>query len=1313
MAHRLRILHLSDTQFRASPTSNAWRTVPLLGEAWERNLDTISTESPVDLVVCTGDVAFSGQVEEYAVATQFIDATLRQLELKRECFFVTPGNHDINRAIAREAWSQARQQLKKNQAKAISRWIEGAPLNGLAQSARDQLLERQSAYRNWISKDLGRTSLVPADREHPPLGYRVSLQLPKFPFEVHAIGLDSAWLAGDDKDQGSLWLTESQIRNLGTDAHGDPLIGFRLALMHHPTNYLADPKGSLRLLAKSVDLLLHGHLHAYQAKLQSKLPLTLVAGSLHTRTSFPQTCETIDIWLDDHGIPQEVDVWVRRWSAQAGWTNDSQTYKGSKDGRLQWQSPETKSSKSTDPLADSLRTGAKSLLQGADSLHKGGDLDSALRILRDQVIPIYERLNDIRARAIALTKAADILEQRGDYEEALSTLREKVLPVFEQLGDARSRALALGKIADILEQRGDYDEALRIRLEEEIPVYERIKDVRSRAIALSKIANILEQRGNYDEALRIHREEVLPVFERLGDIHSRALALGKVAEILGQRGNYDEALRILREEALPVFERLVDVRARAVAIGKVADILEHRGDYDEALRIRREEEIPVYERLGDVHSRAVAIGQVADILEHRGDYDEALRIRREEEIPVYERLGDVHSRAIAIGQVADILEHRGDYDEALRIRLEEEIPVYERLGDVHSRAVAIGQVADILQQRGDYDEALRIRREEELPVYERLGDVRLRAVALGQVADILQQRGDYDEALRIHREEALPIFERLGDVRSRAVSMSRVADILQRRKDYNEALRIHREEALPVFERLGDIRSRAVTLGKIADILQTRGDLDEAFRIRQQEELPVYKRLGDIHSQAVTLEKVSEILTLRGNPSEALHILRQDVLPIWKKLSNPEEHQATLKNIVALKHSLRKPTFSIQSLSIRNIKNISSISIDFTPTSSLPGQWRCIAGINGAGKSTVLQAVACALLGERLVTELGGERLQRMRRRSHPIENSSEIELRISNSRETFDLLLPLGPDGIDLKKLEAHENYKAMREFWEWRAQNHLLVSYGAGRNLSEHVQVGIGQDKSRDVQRQFTLFEPLASVAHAEVLTHQDRLQPAAFRALQFLLDELLSDSPVQVLPDSGMLQFRVEGATVTTTELPDGFRALITWLADLCASWQEKAPEEAELGDISLLQGIVLIDEIDLHLHPRLQRTIVPRLRRLLPGVQWIATTHSPLVLASFDRNEIIPLQGLSGQARPPLDRQILGFSTDEIYRWLMETEPSSAELDALWENRQDSNKGELGLILAQSPDMNDEDARQAREWRRQRLEEVRRKKQDGEP
>ncbi|MBZ4331364.1 tetratricopeptide repeat protein [Corallococcus sp. AS-1-12] len=1231
MAHRLRILHLSDTQFRASPTSNAWRTVPLLGEAWERNLDTISTESPVDLVVCTGDVAFSGQVEEYAVATQFIDATLRQLELKRECFFVTPGNHDINRAIAREAWSQARQQLKKNQAKAISRWIEGAPLNGLAQSARDQLLERQSAYRNWISKDLGRTSLVPADREHPPLGYRVSLQLPKFPFEVHAIGLDSAWLAGDDKDQGSLWLTESQIRNLGTDAHGDPLIGFRLALMHHPTNYLADPKGSLRLLAKSVDLLLHGHLHAYQAKLQSKLPLTLVAGSLHTRTSFPQTCETIDIWLDDHGIPQEVDVWVRRWSAQAGWTNDSQTYKGSKDGRLQWQSPETKSSKSTDPLADSLRTGAKSLLQGADSLHKGGDLDSALRILRDQVIPIYERLNDIRARAIALTKAADILEQRGDYEEALSTLREKVLPVFEQLGDARSRALALGKIADILEQRGDYDEALRIRLEEEIPVYERIKDVRSRAIALSKIANILEQRGNYDEALRIHREEVLPVFERLGDIHSRALALGKVAEILGQRGNYDEALRILREEALPVFERLVDVRARAVAIGKVADILEHRGDYDEALRIRREEEIPVY----------------------------------------------------------------------------------ERLGDVHSRAVAIGQVADILQQRGDYDEALRIRREEELPVYERLGDVRLRAVALGQVADILQQRGDYDEALRIHREEALPIFERLGDVRSRAVSMSRVADILQRRKDYNEALRIHREEALPVFERLGDIRSRAVTLGKIADILQTRGDLDEAFRIRQQEELPVYKRLGDIHSQAVTLEKVSEILTLRGNPSEALHILRQDVLPIWKKLSNPEEHQATLKNIVALKHSLRKPTFSIQSLSIRNIKNISSISIDFTPTSSLPGQWRCIAGINGAGKSTVLQAVACALLGERLVTELGGERLQRMRRRSHPIENSSEIELRISNSRETFDLLLPLGPDGIDLKKLEAHENYKAMREFWEWRAQNHLLVSYGAGRNLSEHVQVGIGQDKSRDVQRQFTLFEPLASVAHAEVLTHQDRLQPAAFRALQFLLDELLSDSPVQVLPDSGMLQFRVEGATVTTTELPDGFRALITWLADLCASWQEKAPEEAELGDISLLQGIVLIDEIDLHLHPRLQRTIVPRLRRLLPGVQWIATTHSPLVLASFDRNEIIPLQGLSGQARPPLDRQILGFSTDEIYRWLMETEPSSAELDALWENRQDSNKGELGLILAQSPDMNDEDARQAREWRRQRLEEVRRKKQDGEP
>ncbi len=191
---------------------------------------------------------------------------------------------------------------------------------------------------------------------------------------------------------------------------------------------------------------------------------------------------------------------------------------------------------------------------------------------------------------------AGLLESIGDLDEALRIYREEELPVYERLGDVWARAVTLGKIADVLQARGEYDEALRIRQEEQLPVYERLGDVRSRTVTLGQIADVLQARGQYDAALRIYRE-VLPAFERLGDVRLRAVTLGKIADVLQARGQYDEALRIRREEELPAFERLGDVRERAVTLGKIADVLQARGEYDEALRIRREEELPVYERL--------------------------------------------------------------------------------------------------------------------------------------------------------------------------------------------------------------------------------------------------------------------------------------------------------------------------------------------------------------------------------------------------------------------------------------------------------------------------------------------------------------------------------------------------------------------------------------------------------------------------------------------------------------------------------------------------------------------------------------------
>jgi tetratricopeptide (TPR) repeat protein len=340
--------------------------------------------------------------------------------------------------------------------------------------------------------------------------------------------------------------------------------------------------------------------------------------------------------------------------------------------------------------------------------------ETALATLRTSA-ELFGKAGDARSRAIALGQIADILVQRGETAEALRIRREEQLPVFELLGDVRSRAVSMSKIADTLAQRGETEEALRILCEEQLPVYEQLGDVRERAITLGQIADILVQRGETEEALRIRRDEELPVYERLGDVHSHAVTMGLIANILAERGEIEEALRIYTEEQLPVFDRLGAVSERAMTMGQISNILAKRGETEEGLRILREEQLPVFERLGDVRSRALTMGQIADILTLQGKTEEALRIHAEEQLPVFEQLGDVRSLAMTMGRIADILTQRGQTEEALRIRREEELPVYERLGDVRSRALTMGKIADILAERGEAEEALRIHTEERLP----------------------------------------------------------------------------------------------------------------------------------------------------------------------------------------------------------------------------------------------------------------------------------------------------------------------------------------------------------------------------------------------------------------------------------------------------------------------------------------------------------------------------------------------------------------------------------------------------------------------
>jgi hypothetical protein len=362
------------------------------------------------------------------------------------------------------------------------------------------------------------------------------------------------------------------------------------------------------------------------------------------------------------------------------------------------------------------------------------------------------------------------------------------------------------------------------------------------------------------------------------------------------------------------------------------------------------------------------------------------------------------------------------------------------------------------------------------------------------------------------------------------------------------------------------------------------------------------------------------------------------------------------------------------------------LDLTFRHETQLAGEWTCLAGINGAGKSSILQAVCLGLLGDQLVRELGGERLNRMRRMVDGERRRAEIEivLRPAGVDRRISLRLAIDANG-------DTEAESSVADFWQ-ELRSRVIVGYGATRNLSSRVESGY-ESLSADVRRQITLFDPLSQLAGADVLLRQQASTGPVSSLFQSIVRQVF-EADLQIEVGREGIRFTGAGKDyVEAVDLPDGFRASAAWIADLCAIWCDKAPEAAGSGDPSDIHGIVLIDEIDLHLHPTLQRKLVPKLRSALPRVQWIVTTHSPLVLANFDSHEIIALdRDREGNVRP-LDRQILGFSSDQIYEWLMETPPTGEAIEQVLENNETNGQptdDEIAELLDTSPRVNDADA-----------------------
>jgi energy-coupling factor transporter ATP-binding protein EcfA2 len=142
--------------------------------------------------------------------------------------------------------------------------------------------------------------------------------------------------------------------------------------------------------------------------------------------------------------------------------------------------------------------------------------------------------------------------------------------------------------------------------------------------------------------------------------------------------------------------------------------------------------------------------------------------------------------------------------------------------------------------------------------------------------------------------------------------------------------------------------------------------------------------------------------------------------------------------------------------------------------------------------------------------------------------------------------------------------------------------------------------------------------------------------------LLDELLVDYDFKgEVDESGELILEKDGARIPLPALSDGYRAFIGWIGDFLYHLCMWAAGGKKLREV---EGVVLVDEIDLHLHPDWQRTIISTLSKALPCIQFIFTSHSPLVTGSMEWPNIWVMKEGGPDQLP--NEPIHGLSADQV-------------------------------------------------------------------
>jgi predicted ATPase len=308
----------------------------------------------------------------------------------------------------------------------------------------------------------------------------------------------------------------------------------------------------------------------------------------------------------------------------------------------------------------------------------------------------------------------------------------------------------------------------------------------------------------------------------------------------------------------------------------------------------------------------------------------------------------------------------------------------------------------------------------------------------------------------------------------------------------------------------------------------------------------------------------------------------------------------------------------ITRLFLKNIRCFDELDLKFDGTSSL------IIGDNGDGKSTVLRSLAMGLCDQSsaaaLFRELPGEFVRRDSKGDSYIQvdlvGRRGLRYRIKTNFVALDAFERIEQAHFCAKGRGAYRSVK--QDNFPWSQT--FVSAYGPGIRTFGNADYSY----YLPVDAVYSLFRYDAALQSPELVIRRlvDEASKRNAKRGRNTLNRLRSAlAKLLNLKRAQDIELTKRGIFISGSwgrdelaALGDGYRATTTWTLDLMSWWLLYDDEPAHEFDASDLTGIVIIDELEQHLHPRWQRTILPQLRALFPQLQFIVATHSPLVASS---------------------------------------------------------------------------------------------------